>query len=128
MDLAFEWDPHKDQANLEKHRISFSEATSVASGSSVLGAQREGNSTIMKSTSKSKGKTKVSRTDELQPEYRFDYANAKPNRFADRVRPGSVAILLDPDVARVFQNAESVNGVLRALLSTMPTPRGRGTG
>ena len=29
MDLVFEWDPRKDQANLEKHRITFSEATSV---------------------------------------------------------------------------------------------------
>jgi hypothetical protein len=29
MDLVFEWDPRKNQANLEKHRISFSEATSV---------------------------------------------------------------------------------------------------
>jgi uncharacterized protein len=29
MDLRFEWDPLKDQANLEKHGITFSEATSV---------------------------------------------------------------------------------------------------
>jgi uncharacterized DUF497 family protein len=29
MDLVFEWDPRKDQANLEKHGVTFSEATSV---------------------------------------------------------------------------------------------------
>ncbi len=58
--------------------------------------------------------------DGLWPEYSFDYSNAKPNRFADRARPGSVAVLLDPDVARVFKNAESVNAVLRALMTTMP--------
>jgi uncharacterized protein len=29
MDLVFEWDLRKEQANLEKHRITFSEATSV---------------------------------------------------------------------------------------------------
>jgi uncharacterized protein len=29
MDLVFEWDPRKEQANLKKHRIAFSEATSV---------------------------------------------------------------------------------------------------
>ena len=29
MDLVFKWDPRKDQANLEKHRVTFSEATSV---------------------------------------------------------------------------------------------------
>ncbi|MBL8221481.1 MAG: BrnT family toxin [Bryobacterales bacterium] len=29
MQLVFEWDPRKDRANLEKHRVSFSEASSV---------------------------------------------------------------------------------------------------
>jgi hypothetical protein len=57
---------------------------------------------------------------ELKPEYRFDYTKAKPNRFAGQLPEGSVADLLDPDVASVFQNAESVNNVLRALLTTMP--------
>ncbi len=31
MDLVFEWDLRKDRANLEKHGISFPEATSVFS-------------------------------------------------------------------------------------------------
>jgi hypothetical protein len=78
----------------------------------------------MKSASRPERKT--SRSNRLQPEYRFDYTKAQPNRFANRVRPGSIAILLDPDVARVFQNAESVNTVLRALLSAMPARRTRG--
>ena len=34
-----------------------------------------------------------------------------------------MAVLLDPDVARVFQSAESVNAVLRALVATMPSRR-----
>ena len=72
----------------------------------------------MKKTSPASGKAK--RTDELQAEYRFDYTKAKPNRFAARTRPGSVAVLLDPDVARAFKTAKSVNAVLRALISTMP--------
>src|SRR5580658_2401521 len=46
---------------------------------------------------------KNTRADESRPEYRFDHAKAKPNRFAAQVRKGSVAVLLDPDVARVFQ-------------------------
>ncbi len=79
----------------------------------------------MKTTSRPK--TDRDRSDELEPEYRFDYANAKPNRFASQVRGGSLAVLLDPDVARVFQNAESVNTVLRALLTTMPARHTRGT-
>ena len=65
----------------------------------------------------------MKRPDELRSEYRFDYAKAKPNRFAERIRKGSVAVLLDPDVARVFTDAESVNAVLRALMTTMPARR-----
>lgn len=59
--------------------------------------------------------------DELQPEYRFDYAKAKPNRFATSCPPGGRLVTLDPDIARVFTTAESVNSVLRALITTMPT-------
>jgi hypothetical protein len=77
----------------------------------------------MKTTSRPSQKT--SRSDGLQPEYRVDYSKAKPNRFANRVHSGSIAVLLDPDVAKVFQDAESVNSVLRALLSTMPVRRTR---
>jgi len=75
----------------------------------------------MKSTSRTKPRTKQS--DPLDREYRFDYGQAKPNRFAGRIRTGSVAVLLDPDVARVFKSPESVNAVLRALLTTMPGRR-----
>ena len=75
----------------------------------------------MKNTSQNKLKAK--RASGLRPEYHFDYTKAKPNRFAGRARPGSVAVLLDPDVARVFQSAESVNAVLRALVATMPSRR-----
>ncbi len=57
----------------------------------------------MKSTSHPKAKSDISIA--LKPEYRFDYTKAKPNRFACRVVSGSVAGLLDPDVASFFQNA-----------------------
>ena len=70
---------------------------------------------------------KQDRSDGLKSEYRFDYTKAKPNRFASKVRGGSLAVLLDPDVARVFQSAESVNTVLRALLTAMPARNIRGT-
>ena len=66
-------------------------------------------------------RAKVDQSTGLKPEYRFDYAKAKPNRFSSSMNEGALAILLDPDVARVFQSAESVNNVLRALLATMPT-------
>lgn len=80
----------------------------------------------MKRTSQSKPKAK--RATGLRAEYRFDYTKAKPNRFAQRTQPGSVAILLDPDVARVFKSAESVNTVLRALVAAMPSRRAPASG
>ncbi len=60
---------------------------------------------------------------ELRTEYRFDYSKSKPNRFAARTRRQGVAVLLDPDVARVFKSAESVNKALRALINIVPRQR-----
>jgi hypothetical protein len=59
-------------------------------------------------------------TDDLHPEYDFDYSQARPNRFAARMGPGRLVVTLDPDVAKVFTSAESVNTVLRALIDAMP--------
>jgi hypothetical protein len=75
----------------------------------------------MKNTSQTRVKAK--RAGGLRSEYHFDYTKANPNRFAGSAPPGAVAILLDPDVARVFTIAESVNAVLRALVATMPSRR-----
>lgn len=58
--------------------------------------------------------------DELPEEIQFDYTKAKPNRFADRLKDQQILVALDPDVAAVFGNAETVNRVLRALIETMP--------
>ncbi len=59
---------------------------------------------------------------ELLPEYRFDYATARPNRFAAAAAEGLV-VVLDEDIAKVFKTPESVKAVLRALIATMPTER-----
>jgi hypothetical protein len=59
--------------------------------------------------------------DELLTEYRFDYKKAKPNRFAAGGSKQSLkVVVLDEDVAQVFTTPESVNGVLRALIKSMP--------
>jgi len=60
---------------------------------------------------------------ELREEYRFDYTKAKPNRFAGQPGEHRVIVVLDPDVAAVFETPDSVNEVLRALIKTMPKPR-----
>jgi len=62
---------------------------------------------------------------ELRKEYDFDYSKSRPNRFAARVAPGAVAVVLDPDVASVFESSESVNRFLRSAITAMPERRTR---
>jgi hypothetical protein len=61
-------------------------------------------------------------SDELHPEYEFDYRKARPNRFAGQVDSARLVVTLDPDVSRVFTTSESVNSILRALITSMPKP------
>jgi hypothetical protein len=63
----------------------------------------------------------------MLPEYRFDYSKARPNRFAGRIDESRVVVVLDPDVSEVFTTPESVNKVLRALISNMPAKGKSGT-
>ena len=59
--------------------------------------------------------------DELLGEYRFDYQQAKPNRFAARSGNQLLkVVVLDEDVAQVFTTPESVNHILRSLIEAMP--------
>jgi hypothetical protein len=59
----------------------------------------------------------------MLPEYNFDYRKAHSNRFADRLYKDRRVVVLDPDVSKVFPTSESVNSVLRALVTTMPSPK-----
>jgi hypothetical protein len=58
--------------------------------------------------------------DELRGEYTFDYGQSRPNRFASRIGENAVAVVLEPDVARVFDSSESVNQLLRSVISALP--------
>jgi hypothetical protein len=59
--------------------------------------------------------------DEMLPHYDFDYKQSRPNRFAKRLSDdGTIAVVLDPDVANVFRSAEAVNKFLRSAISAMP--------
>jgi len=58
--------------------------------------------------------------DDMLPHYEFDYSKAKPNRFAGKSREGRLIVIIDEDVAKVFSTPESVNKVLRAVVSSLP--------
>lgn len=64
--------------------------------------------------------------DEMAAEYDLDHSRARPNRFAARLPRGHVVgIVLDPDVAEVFDSSETVNRFLRSAIEAMPI-RSRG--
>jgi hypothetical protein len=65
-------------------------------------------------------KSKPEKKDELHTEHRFDYSKSKPNRFARKISERAVAVVLEPDVAAVFNSSEAVNALLRSVISAMP--------
>ena len=50
---------------------------------------------------------------DMLPEY--DFTGGVRGKYADRFAKGCNVVVLDPDVARIFTDAESVNQALRAL-------------
>jgi hypothetical protein len=73
----------------------------------------------MKKTSAGKPRGAHSSKD-MRSEYRFDYAKARPSRFARGARAKSAVVLLAPDVAKVFKTGESFHDALRAILKAVP--------
>ncbi len=59
------------------------------------------------------------KTDDMESEYVFDYSKARPNRFAEKIKKDSVVVVLDPDVAQFFATSETVNAILRGIMSAM---------
>ncbi len=71
----------------------------------------------MNKTSRRNRKT---RRDELRAEYDFDYSRSRANRFASRMGKNVVAVVLEADVAQVFDSSASVNQLLRSVISALP--------
>ncbi len=64
---------------------------------------------------------KQSRSNRLRTEYEFNYSRSRPNRFASRLGPQTVAVVLEPDVAQVFDSSRAVNKLLRSVIAAAPT-------
>jgi len=62
----------------------------------------------------------------MRKDYRFDYSRAKPNRVREKMSEGAVAVVLEPDVARIFKSSEAVNALLRSVISAMPESKNSG--
>ena len=61
------------------------------------------------------------RTKDLRAEYEFHYSRSRPNRFASRLGPQTVAVVLEPDVAQVFDSSRAVNKLLRSVIAANAT-------
>lgn len=60
--------------------------------------------------------------DDLRPEYRReDFGPMVRGKYVQRMKDTSNVIVLDPDVAEAFPNAEIVNQTLRRLLELAKT-------
>ena len=59
----------------------------------------------------------------MRPEY--DFTGGVRGKYAARYRAGTNIVVLDPDVAAVFESPEHVNRAIRALLETVPIRRQR---
>lgn len=69
---------------------------------------------------KEKKVSKVS--DELRPEYDFDYSKAVRGKYYKRIlEEGANVVMLEPDVAKAFVDSASVNDALRSLLDLTKT-------
>lgn len=63
-------------------------------------------------------KTKTEKvSDELHPEYDFDYSKAVRGKYHKRLsEEGANIVVLEPDVAKAFSTSTAVNEALRSLL------------
>lgn len=56
-------------------------------------------------------------SDEMRPEYDFDYSKAVRGRYYRRLlKEGANVVVLEPDVAKAFRSSAAVNEALRSLL------------
>ena len=86
INMEFEGDEAKALSNLDKHSVSFEN---------------------VKIMSKTPSYSVQNIDDDLLDEYRFDYRNAKPKRFAARGEGKNVTVVvLDEDVAEVLKTPE----------------------
>lgn len=61
---------------------------------------------------------KTNRSGKMRKEY--DFSRGVRGKYADRYARASNVVVLDPDVARLFPDSDSVNRALRALAQVAP--------
>ncbi len=66
--------------------------------------------------------TEPEQADEMRPEYDFSKLQGRVRgKYVERYRAGTNLVLLEPDVAAAFPDAQAVNDALRLLLKVAKT-------
>lgn len=69
-------------------------------------------------------KAKTIAADELRPEYkREDFGSLVRGKYGARLKTASNVVVLKPEVAKAFPNAEAVNDALLGLINLAKTAR-----
>ena len=58
----------------------------------------------------------------------YDVSGGIRSKYAKRFAQGTNIVILDPDVARIFPDSESVNRILRALSEVLKRQKALGIG
>ena len=68
----------------------------------------------------------VEQEDEMRPEYDFSQLKGRVRgKYVERYREGTNLVLLEPDVAEGFPDAQAVNEALRLLIKVAKTQASR---
>ena len=59
-------------------------------------------------------KKEIRKSDEMR--HHYDFSGGVRGKYAQRYAEGTNVVVLDPDVARLFPNGETVNATLRAVV------------
>lgn len=113
--MQFEWDHTKAGRNAKKHRVSFNEAVTVSTIRWLQCSMTPITLPPLKSENAMKPKAHL--TDDLRPEYHFDYSKAVRGKYYKRIlKEGTNVVILEPDIAKAFPSSAAVNDVLRVVL------------
>jgi hypothetical protein len=59
--------------------------------------------------------SKAQQSDDFEMQDEYDFSKGVRGKYASRYRQGSNVVVLDPDVAELFPDSQSVNKALRAI-------------
>ncbi len=68
--------------------------------------------------------SKADETEDLEMRDQYDFSKGVRGKYAGRFEQGSRVVVLDPDVAAEFPDAEAVNKALRVLLARKKNEEG----